>query len=60
MQLLISHLDPSLCRCFRAADGALKPMPMAIAKHSSQNFTCHAWVVEGERRKTLYALIHKR
>ena len=51
--LLTTHLQasheevPPLRRCFRAADGALKAMPMAIAKHSSQNFTCHAWVIEG-------------
>ena len=44
----LSVVGAGTFKVFKVADPAgLKPMTAALGRHSSQNFTCHLWLIDG-------------
>ena len=47
----LSLVGAGTFKVFKVADPAgLKPVTAALGRHSSQNFTCHLWLVDGAAR----------
>ncbi|KAK9915002.1 hypothetical protein WJX75_003504 [Coccomyxa subellipsoidea] len=51
--IIISAVGHGIFKTYRYQENALKPMPTSMAKREAQNYTCHAWLVEGDQDRIL-------
>ena len=47
----VSALGSNFVKVLRASEGSLKPGPPPLAKRDAQEYTCQAWVNDGDRDK---------
>jgi hypothetical protein len=45
--IMVSVVGRSIFRTYRYQDNSLKPMPTSLHKRDPQNYTAHAWLIEG-------------
>ncbi len=56
--IIVSAVGNGIFKTYRYQENALRPMPTSMAKREPQNYTCHAWLVEGEAHATVLLFCH--
>ncbi|EIE19478.1 WD40 repeat-like protein, partial [Coccomyxa subellipsoidea C-169] len=55
--IIVSAVGNGIFKTYRYQENALRPMPTSMAKREPQNYTCHAWLVEGEAHATFLEVL---